>query len=159
MKKLAYITFTAILCCSIVLINLSFIAKKSDCGTNVLYEQTIKKLSPFSLLKDYRVYLKNKKKSDPVEIVYYPITLNRGVKYKFLGAQSAEYDGKLNISLYTVRNGKPDFLFATNYMKDLDKTYESIEFDAESTMNCLIAFSFKDGKEGCGVGVSSFLKN
>lgn len=137
----------------------SFKVKKADCNSDEIYKQILGKLSAFSLLKDYRVYMKNKKKSDPTEIVYYPITLNRGVKYKFLSAQSSEFDGKLTISIYTARNAKPDFLFATNYLKDLDKIYESIEFDAESTMNCLIAFSFKDGKEGCGVGVSSFLKN
>ena len=142
-----------------IFISFSFNIKRSTCDSNELYEQTLKKLSTFSLLKDYRVYLKNAKKGTPAEIVYYPITLNRGVKYKFFGAQSLEYEGKLTISLFTLRNGKPDFLFATNYEKNLNKIYESIEFQSESTMNCLIAFSFKDGKEGCGVGISSFLKD
>lgn len=141
-----------------ILISISF-TYRSGCDSDELYIQTLKKLSDFSLLKDYRIYLKNKKKADPTEIIYHPITLNRGVKYKFLSAESKEYEGKLIISLYTSANKKPDFLFATNYMKDLNKVYESIEFEVESTMNCLIAFSFKDGKEGCGVGISSFLKN
>jgi hypothetical protein len=142
-----------------VLTSFSFTTKRSDCDSDDVYLQTLKKLDEFSLLKDYRVYLQNKKKNTAAETVYYPITLNRGVQYKFLCAESKKYDGKLTISLYTVRNAKPDFLFATNYMKELDKVYESIEFKSESTMNCLVAFSFKDGKEGCGVGISSFLKN
>ena len=142
-----------------IFISFSFIGKKSGCDSNAVYEQALKKLSSFSLLKDYRVYLKAAKKNTPAETVYFPMTLNRGVKYKFFGAQSGEYEGKLTISLFTLRNGKPDFLFATNYENDLNKIYESIEFQSESTMNCLIAFAFKDGKEGCGVGISSFLKN
>jgi hypothetical protein len=142
-----------------IFISLSFKSKKSDCDSDELYQQTLKRLNAFSLLKDYRIYLKSKKKNDPAETLYYPITLNRGIKYKFLCGESKDYDGKLTVSLYTVHNSKPDFLFATNYVKDLDKIYESIEFQSESTMNCMIAFSFKDGKAGCGVGISSFLKN
>lgn len=157
MKKFLFVVFVAFIALG-VSISFSFSSKKSGCGSDELYMQTLKKLSDFSLLKDYRIYLKSRKKATPVEIVYYPMTLNRGVKYKFLGAQSSEYEGKLTISLYTVNNSKPDFLFATNYLKEMDKIYESIEFESESTMNCLIAFSFKDGKEGCGVGISSFLK-
>jgi hypothetical protein len=157
MKKKILISLLAFVS---VFISFSFIGKRTDCDSDELYKQTLMKLSSFSLLKDYRIFLKKKKKSDPdpIEMVYYPITLNRGVKYKFFCAQSADYEGKLIISLYTAHNAKLDYLFATNYVKDLDKIYESIEFDAESTINCIIAFSFKDGQEGCGVGVSSFFK-
>lgn len=125
----------------------------------LLYDQALKKLGSFSLLKDYRVSMKEKKKTGPVEILYTPITLNRGVKYKFLCAQSEGFEGKLIMSLYTNSNNKPDFLFATNYERAINKFYESIEFKSESTMNCFIALSFLDGKEGCAVCVSSFLKN
>jgi hypothetical protein len=159
MKRYLIITGASVFMLAGTIASLSFTSRKQECNSDELYQQTLKRLSSFSLLKDYRIYLKNRKKSDPVETVYYPITLNRGVQYKFLSAESSELAGKLVISLYTVRNAKPDFLFATNYMKDIDKIYESIEFQSESTMNCLIAFSFKDGKEGCGVGISSFLKN
>jgi len=143
----------------LLLISYSFVLKKPTCESDELYEQMIKKLTKFSLLKDYRIYLKSKKKSATPEIVYYPITLNRGMKYKFYGNQSPEFEGKLTISIYHAKGDKPDFLIATNYRKETDKIYESIEFEAESTVNCLIAFSFKEGKEGCGVGISSFLKN
>ena len=157
MKKLALILTAFLFIVSIPLL-FSFIVKKEKCDPDALYEQTLKKLSNFSLLKDYRVYMKEKKKDAPVETIFSPITLNRGVKYKFLSSQNTGFEGKLIISLYTNSNNKPDFLFATNYEKAINKFYESIEFKSESTMNCFIAFSFLDGKEGCGVCVSSFLK-
>lgn len=140
-------------------ISLSFNSKGGDCNSDDLFKEALTKLSEYSLLKDYRFYSKGKSKNQEPEVIYYPITLNRGIHYKFLCAQSAEFEGKLVVSLYTVRNSKPDFLFATNYKKDLNKVYESIEFDSGSTMNCLMAFSFKEGKAGCGVGISSFLQN
>ena len=143
----------------LVFVTFSFIPSKQNCVSDELYESTLKKLSQYALLKDYRIYVPKKKVNDPEATVFFPITLNSGVKYKFWGAQNDKYDGKLTVSLFTTRNGKADFLFATNYRKDIDKFYESIEFQSESTMNCLIAFSFKDGKEGCGLGLSSFLKN
>lgn len=133
--------------------------KKEKCDPDALYEEAMKKLANFSLLKDYRVTMKEKKKTGPVEILYTPITLNRGVKYKFVNLQSVASEGKLVMSLYTSSNNKPDFMFATNYEKSINKFYESIEFKSESTMNCFIALSFLDGKEGCGICVSSFLKN
>jgi hypothetical protein len=145
--------------CFSIFISYSFIERKPGCDGDHLFQQALGKLSGYSYLKDYRIYLKEKQKSASVEMVYFPFTLNRGVKYKFLSMQNAKLEGQLTISLYSVRNDKPDFLFATNYKKDLNKIYESIEFQVDNTMNVMIGFAFKDGKEGCGVGMSSFLRD
>ncbi|MFL5765024.1 MAG: hypothetical protein ACJ77K_13855 [Bacteroidia bacterium] len=158
MKRI-YTILTPLLVTAGVVISISFVPRKSGCDSDALYQETLKKLNTFSLLKDYRVYMKNGKKNAPAEVMSFPITLNRGMKYKFFCAESKEYGGKLLFSLYTTRNSKPDFLFATNYIKETGKVFESIEFQSESTVNCVIVFSFQEGKEGCGVGISSFLKD
>lgn len=158
MKKL-FFTLSIFLFIFSIFISYSFVAKKPSCDSDGLFEQALDKLSGYAYLKDYRIYLKEKKKSAPIETVYFPLTLNRGIKYKFLGTQNSKLEGLLTISLYSVRNEKPDFLFATNYKKEMNKIYESIEFQVDNTMNVMIGFSFKDGKEGCAVGMSSFLRN
>lgn len=130
---------------------------KDSCNSDGIYKQALGMLKNYSLIKDYRVYLKKKKKSDPVEFAYFPITLNRDVKYKFYCLSSPEYKGKLVLTLYN--SMKREFTVATTYNPATKTAHESIEFMSHSTGNFCIGFYFLEGEEGCGVGVSSFISN
>ena len=107
-------------------------------------------------MKDYRVYLKKKKKNDPIEMAFFPLTMNRGEKYRFYGLQSSALKGKLVITIYN--NMKRENQMATTFNATTQTRYESLEFVCHSTGNFCLAFYFQDGEEGCGVGISSFKK-
>lgn len=130
--------------------------KKKDCNPLILMEQAVKKLKKFTLVKDYPFNFKEKKKKGGIEYLKQTITLNRGVRYKFLTVHNPEFEGKPIVSIYM--NEKQDILIATTYDTYTQKFYDEIEFECKTTGNYCLSFSFKDGLEGCAVGVHAFLK-
>ncbi|MCU0433392.1 MAG: hypothetical protein MUC87_08070 [Bacteroidia bacterium] len=130
---------------------------KDKCESDGIYQKALTKIRDFNLIKDYRVYLKRQKKADePAPALYFPITLNRGEKYRFYGLETPEYEGKIVITIYN--NMKREFQVATTYNKTTKTKYEAIEFKSSTTGTFCIGFTFLDGKEGCGVGIASFRK-
>lgn len=128
--------------------------KKDKCNCDALYDQVVLKLKKFSVLKDYRIYMKKKKKLTPEEYEYFTIPLNRGVVYKFQAVNNAEFEGKLVINLYN--NPQKEFMFATTLIQGTQNMRESIEFKCQSTGNFCIGYYFLGGVEGCGIAVSAF---
>ena len=128
--------------------------KKDKCNSDAIYNEIVKKLKKYSILKDYRIYSKKKKNISPKDYEYFIIPLNRGVKYKFTAISSSDYEGKLVMNLYN--NPQKEFLFATSLIQETENVRESIEFKCQSTGNFCIGYHFLGGKEGCGVAVSAF---
>lgn len=128
--------------------------KKDKCNSDALYEEALGKLKKFSVLKDYRIYMKKKKKLTPEEYEYFTIPLNRGVVYRFQALSSPDFDGKLVINLYN--NPQKEFMFATTLTQGTKSIRESIEFKCQSTGNFCVGYYFLDGNEGCGVAVTAF---
>lgn len=128
--------------------------KKDKCNSDALYEQVVAKLKKFSVLKDYRIYSKKKKKITPEDYEYFTIPLNRGVTYKFQAMSNPDMNGKLVINLYN--NPQKEFMFATTLSQGTNSLRESIEFKCQSTGNFLVGYYFLGGEEGCGVAVSAF---
>ena len=131
-----------------------FSFKKDKCNSDAIYNDIVKKLKKFSVLKDYRIYSKKKKNISPEDYEYFTISLNRGVKYKFTALSSGDYEGKLVINLYNTP--QKEFLFATSLIQGTENVRESIEFKCQSTGNFCVGYYFLGGKEGCGVAVSAF---
>lgn len=153
MKKMKALFKTALM---LVLV-LTLTSGKDPCAGDELYNQALSMLKDYSLIKDYRVSLKKKKKNGPEEFMYFPITLNRNQKYRFYGVSSPLLKGKLVITIYN--NMKRDFQVATTYNKATQTARESIEFQCSTTGNFCIGISFLNGEEGCGVGIASFMKS
>lgn len=140
---------------SIILLAVPLMAfKKDKCNSDALYEQVVSRLKKFSVLKDYRIYSKKKKKLTPEEYEYFTIPLNRGVTYKFVALSNPDMTGKLVINLYN--NPQKEFMFATTLSQGTSSLRESIEFKCQSTGNFLVGYYFLGGEEGCGVAVSAF---
>jgi hypothetical protein len=128
--------------------------KKDKCNSDHLFDQALLKLKKFSLIKDYRIYMKKKKKLTPEEYEYFTIPLNRGVVYKFQAISNPDMEGKMIINLYTTPT--KEYMFATTLSQGTKNVHESIEFKCNSTGNYCIGYYFQDGLEGCGVAVSGF---
>lgn len=128
----------------------------SDCNYEKLYEDGMKKLKKFTLMKDYQVYMKKSKKKDGPEFLKQTITLNRGVRYKFYAVKNDAFDGVPVVTIYN--NEKMEFLLATTYNPAIKHFFEVIEFECKTTGNYCLTFSFLEGKEGCALGISSYMK-
>lgn len=92
-----------------------------------------------------------------MEFAYYPITLNRDVKYKLYCLSSPEYKGKMVMTIYN--SMKREFTVATTYNPATQTWHGSLEYLSHSTGNFCIGFYFLNGEEGCGIGMSSFMKD
>lgn len=142
---------------SICLVNSSFNSiKRRDCNPLVLLDEAVKKIKKYTLVKDYPFNFKEKKKKGSVEYLKQMITLNRGVKYKFLAVENKEFEGKPVVTIYN--NEKQEFLLASTFNTNSQSFYDEIVFECKTTGNYCISFSFKDGLEGCAVGVHAFLQ-
>ncbi len=148
---------------NLIVIKLSFVSAilmlfssyRSKCDYEKLYDTGVKKLKTFTLMKDYQIYMKKSKKTNQ-EFFKQTITLNRGVKYKFFAVKNDEYDGVPVVTIYN--NEKMEFLLATTFNPAIKKFYEMIEFECKTTGNYCLTFSFHEGKEGCALGISSYMK-
>lgn len=127
--------------------------KKEKCDSDVLMVNGLKKLGKFTFLKDYRIYKKKIKNITAEDYEYYVITLNRGVKYKFMALSNSEMEGKLVINLYNTT--KREFVFATTLNQRTLEVKESIDFKCETTGNFVVGYYFLEGKEGCGVAITA----
>lgn len=127
---------------------------KDKCDYDKLYQDAVKKLKKYTILKDYRLYSKKKKNISPEDYQYFTVPLNRGVKYKFMALNAEDSEGKLVINLYN--NPQKEFLFATTLTQGTGTVKESLEFKCQSTGNFCIGYYFLDGVEGCGLAVSAF---
>jgi hypothetical protein len=127
-----------------------------DASQSALYQKALTKLNAYNLIKDYKVYLKKRKAKDPVEYVYFPVTLNSGEKYRFYGLDDAALKGRIVITIYN--NMKREFQVATTYNVKTKSKLDAIEFLSHTTGTFCIGFSFMEGEEGCGVGIASFKK-
>lgn len=127
-----------------------------DASQTALYQKALTKLNNYNLIKDYKVYLKKRKPKDPVEYVYYPVTLNSGEKYRFYGLDDPALKGRIVITIYN--NMKREFQVATTYNAKTQTKSEAIEFLCHTTGTFCLGYSFVEGEEGCGVGISAFKK-
>ncbi|MDQ3108725.1 MAG: hypothetical protein M3R17_02430 [Bacteroidota bacterium] len=142
---------------SIVILSVMILCSfNKEASQTALYQKALTKLNNFNLIKDYKVYLKKKKAKDPIEYVYFPVTLNSGEKYRFYGIDDALLKGRIVITIYN--NMKREFQVATTYNSSTKTRMDAIEFTSHSTGVFCIGLSFLDGEDGCGVAISSFKK-
>ena len=127
---------------------------RDKCNYDKMYNELVKKMKKYTVLKDYRLYMKKNKNLDAGDYQYFTIPLNRGVKYKFAALNSDDYEGKLIINLYN--NPQKEFLFATTLTQGTGTIRESLEFKCQSTGNFCIGYYFLDGVEGCAIAASAF---
>jgi len=155
MKKSAKVFATLALFACAFIVTSSFTFKKKKCDYDAMRKEAFKKMDPFALINDYEIYMGEKKKSESGQVKQ-TVILNRGVKYKFYAIQNKRLEGIPIVTIYN--NEKQDFMLATTYNAHVKRFYEEIEFECKTSGNYCLAFSFQEGKEGCALGVSSFLK-
>jgi hypothetical protein len=150
-KQLINITiliFSLILCTS-----LTYGPRK--CKGDAEYQQAIKKMTGFRLIKDYRISLDEGEGTDSPTMSF-PISLTNGLKYKFILINNPSNEGKMIMSIFL--NAKKEMLIATSQRVSTNKHYPSIEFECRNSGTYHMSFSFEGALKGCGVGVFSVIK-
>jgi len=104
-------------------------------------------------LKDFVIKLPETTNQDNIPVHKENIYLMKKQRYLFTQCNADNSDGELTIELYDANN-----LITSSINKRSGKVYSSVEFSCNKTGLYTIWYSFKDGKNGTGVGIVSLLK-
>ncbi|MBI4647941.1 MAG: hypothetical protein HY738_15470 [Bacteroidia bacterium] len=103
-------------------------------------------------LKEFKVRLKKAKKGKPAPVARFSVVLNKGTHYRFTTCNAKEYDGEVILQLYDA-----DRLLGSTYNVQTGKMYKAFDFICRKSAVYHLFFSYKEGKEGCSVGILSFV--
>ncbi|PLX12900.1 MAG: hypothetical protein C0594_01905 [Marinilabiliales bacterium] len=103
-------------------------------------------------LKDFKVRLKKAKKGKPAPVARYSVVLNKGTHYRFSVCNAQEFEGEAILQLYD-----NDKLIGSTFNVATGKTYKAFDFICRKSAVYHLFFSYKEGKEGCSVGILSFV--
>jgi len=101
-------------------------------------------------LRDFKIRLEA---SDPPSVQRYPIILKKGNKYRFSIASSKDFEGRMKLELFD--NNR---LMAATHNAATGADHPTIDWICSKTGAYHLFFSFKDGKNGMGVGVLSLVE-
>ncbi len=80
----------------------------------------------------------------------FPISLTKGLKYKFLSENNPSNETKLIMQIYM--SSKKEMLIASTYNPSVDKHYPSMELLCHRSGTYYLDLSFDKAEKGCGVG-------
>ncbi|MBU0763547.1 MAG: hypothetical protein KJ607_01795 [Bacteroidetes bacterium] len=103
-------------------------------------------------LKEFKVRLKKAKKGKPAPVARFSVVLNKGTRYRFSVCNAQEFDAEAILQLYD-----SDRLLGSTFNVATGKTYKHFDFVCNKSAVYHLFFSFREGKEGCSVGILSFV--
>lgn len=119
-----------------------------------LVQLAVAEIGDATYLKNFNVKLKNQQPGDAQPpVASYKIVLNKGNHYRFNVKNAKEFPGEAIMQLYDA-----NALVGTNFSPKTNRTYKAFDFVCQKTAEYQILFAFKDGKEGCAVGLLSLVK-
>jgi len=146
MKKLHTILFSA----GIVILSYSGFAQCDgafidDCASD---------LGKAIYLKDFKVQLPKATKKQGAPVQRFSLVLNAGTIYKFTACNAPDYDAQTIIQIYDSSR-----LLGSSFDMQSGKLYKEFLMQCSKTGVYYIYVSFKDGKEGCGAAILSYVEN
>jgi hypothetical protein len=103
-------------------------------------------------IKDFKVRLKKGKKNQPAPVAKYQVALSKNTNYRFNACNATEFPGEAIIQLYD-----SDQLIGSTYNMTTGKNYKGFDFYCKKSGVYNVFISFKEGEEGCAVGILSFV--
>lgn len=104
-------------------------------------------------LKHFRIRFAASKNVKKASVATFTIMLNKGNHYRFNVKNDESKEGRVMLNLVEGKN-----LIASNYLPDSGKQYSSFDFYCKKTGAYYIDMSFIDAKEGCAIGMISFVE-
>lgn len=103
-------------------------------------------------LKDFKIRLKKGKKNKPAPVARFSVVLNKGTHYRLSVCDAQEFEGEVILQLYD-----NDKLLGSTYNVATGKSYKQFDFVCKKSAVYHLFYSFKEGEEGCSVGILSFV--
>ena len=125
----------------------------AQCGDELVDICVSKLGTSCTYLKEFKIKLKKAKKNEPAPVARFAVVLNKGTHYRFSVCNAEEFEGKAVIQLYDTSR-----LLGSSYNMATGKLYDGFVFVCKKTSAYHLFFSFKEGKEGCAVGILSMVK-
>ncbi len=122
---------------------------KSQCGDE-LTDVCHAKLGNARFIRSFPVQHGEVQRGSSPRVTRYEIILNRGTTYRIFACNDQTKPGEVVISLY-----RGDQLIATTYDINTKRHFPFIEYPVTMSGRYSLTFTFKDGLEGCAVGMLS----
>ena len=126
----------------------------AQCNEKIVSICSIEAGDEFVYLNDFKIKMKEVKKNKLPAVARFSIVLKKDIIYRFNICSATEFPGQAILQLYDV-----DKLTASSFNVDTQKAYKGFDFQCSKTAVYTIVMYFKDGAEGCGVGVLSMKVN
>ncbi len=120
---------------------------KAQCGDE-LVDICHAELGDARFIRDFPVQHSGSDQSSSPRVTSYDITLSAGTTYRILTCNDQTKPGKVIVSLY-----RGDQLIATNFDMDSGRFFPYVEYPVSASGRYRLTFTFKDGEEGCAVGI------
>ncbi len=104
-------------------------------------------------MKDFRAKLPRAKRNQAFPFAKYTIVLNRGTHYRLTLCNATDFEGEAIMQLYDDSQ-----LLGSTIDLSTGREFNSFDFMCQKTDVYQIFISFKEGKEGCAVGILSMVR-
>lgn len=125
----------------------------AQCNSELLTKCVSCNIKNTIYLKDFKIRLKKAKKNQNPPMAKFIVVLNNNTRYRFNICNAKDFEGKGVIQLYDDTR-----LQGSSYDPATGKSYNGFDFVCNKTGVYSIVFHFKAGKEGCAVGLLSYVK-
>lgn len=103
-------------------------------------------------IKDFKVKLKKAKKKEAAPVAKYQVALSKNTTYRVNSCNATEFAGEAIVQLFDAEQ-----MLGSTYNMATGKNYKGFDFYCKKSGVYNIYISFKDGEEGCAVGILSFV--
>ena len=125
---------------------------KAQCNDKLVTDCALQVGDKATYIKEFKVRLKKKRGKSNAPIAQFSIVLSKGQHYRFNVCNAIEFEGEAVLQLYD-----SDKMLGSTFDLARGRDYKSFDFMCRKTTTYNIYVSFKEGKEGCAVGILSIV--
>lgn len=124
------------------------------CNDELVNVCALKAGDNYMYIQNFKVKLPKFKKGKPEPMMKYSVVLKKDMLYRFNICSSTDMEGEAVLQLYDSER-----MIASNVNLNTGATYGGFDFSCKKSSIYYVVIAFKEGKEGCAVGLlSMFVK-
>jgi hypothetical protein len=124
----------------------------AQCGNELVEIAAAQSGNDALYLKEFKVTFDRGKRKKPAPVARFNTILNNGKLYRFTVANAKEYEGEVILQLYYKNK-----LLGSTFDLIKNDDIQTFDYQCTNTATYQILMSFREGKEGCAVGVMSLV--
>lgn len=138
---------------TLLLVSYNPVETQAQCNEQLTNQCALEVGDNATYLKEFPAKLKRKRRNDPIPHAPFTVVLNKGTHYRFTLCNAVDYEGEGVLQLYDSNR-----LLGSTLDITTGKEYKSFDFMCQKTAVYQVFISFKEGKEGCAVGILSMVR-